>query len=246
MTALLSLERVSKRFRGLVAVDGVSFDVPEGSLFAVIGPNGAGKTTLFNMIAGAMAPDAGSIVFAGAPIDGLTSDAVCRRGIARTFQLVRPFAGLSVEDNVIIGALLHRHDVGAAREHAQVLLRRLDLFDKRNRLASTLTLPDRKRLEVARALATEPKLLLLDEVMAGLRPTETDRMVATLQALNRESGLTILLIEHVMRAVMALASRVLVLDHGVAIAAGTPQEVVRDPAVVQSYLGQSSLEIEAV
>jgi branched-chain amino acid transport system ATP-binding protein len=237
MTALLSLERVSKRFRGLVAVDGVSFDVPEGSLFAVIGPNGAGKTTLFNMIAGAMAPDSGSIAFAGAPIDGLTSDAVCRRGIARTFQLVRPFAGLSVEDNVIVGALLHRRNVGAARERAQALLRRLELFDKRNRLASTLTLPDRKRLEVARALATEPRLLLLDEVMAGLRPTETDRMVATLRALNRESGLTIVLIEHVMRAVMALSSRVLVLDHGVAIAAGTPQEVVRDPAVVQSYLG---------
>ena len=184
----------------------------------MIGPNGAGKTTLFNMIAGAMAPDDGSIGFAGAPIDGLTSDAVCRRGIARTFQIVRPFPALSVEDNVIVGALLRRRDVGAARERAQALLRRLELFDKRDRLASTLTLPDRKRLEVARALATEPRLLLLDEVMAGLRPTETDRMVAIFKALNRETGLTILLIEHVMRAVMALASRVLVLDHGTAIA----------------------------
>jgi len=237
MTALLSLERVSKRFRGLVAVDNVSFDVPEGSLFAVIGPNGAGKTTLFNMIAGAMSPDAGTIVFAGTPINGLTPDAACRRGIARTFQLVRPFAALSVEDNVMVGALLRHHDVGTARERAQALLRDLDLYDKRHQLASTLTLPDRKRLEVARALATEPKLLLLDEVMAGLRPTETDRMVATLRALNRDSGLTILLIEHVMRAVMALALRVLVLDHGTMIATGTPQEVVHDPAVVQSYLG---------
>lgn len=237
MTALLTLERVSKRFRGLVAVDGVSFDVPEGALFAVIGPNGAGKTTLFNMIAGSMAPDAGTISFAGAPIGGLTPDAVCRRGLARTFQLVRPFPALSVEDNVIVGALLRRHDVAAAREHAHALLRRLDLFDKRLKLAATLTLPDRKRLEVARALATEPRLLLLDEVMAGLRPTETDRMVATLRALNRESGLTILLIEHVMRAVMALASRVMVLDHGTMIAQGAPEIVVRDPAVVQSYLG---------
>jgi branched-chain amino acid transport system ATP-binding protein len=241
MTALLSLERVSKRFRGLVAVDNVSFDVPEGSLFAVIGPNGAGKTTLFNMIAGALPSDAGTIAFAGTPINGLTPDAVCRLGVARTFQLVRPFAALSVEDNVIVGALLRHSAVGAARERAQALLRRLDLYDRRNQLASTLTLPDRKRVEVARALATEPKLLLLDEMMAGLRPTETDRMVATLRALNRESGLTILLIEHVMRAVMALASRVLVLDHGTMIAAGTPQEVVRDPAVVQSYLGAEAV-----
>jgi branched-chain amino acid transport system ATP-binding protein len=240
MSALLSLDRVSKRFRGLLAVDAVSFDVPEGVIFAVIGPNGAGKTTLFNLIAGAMAPDGGSIAFAGAPINGLTPDAVCRRGLARTFQLVRPFPALSVEDNVMVGALLH-HDVAAARERAREVLRRLDLYDKRNKIASTLTLPDRKRLEVARALATEPKLLLLDEVMAGLRPTETDRMVATLRDINRDSGLTILLIEHVMRAVMALAANVLVLDHGVAIASGTPEAVVRDPAVVKSYLGAELL-----
>jgi branched-chain amino acid transport system ATP-binding protein len=246
MTALLSLQRVSKRFRGLVAVDAVSFEVPEGALFAVIGPNGAGKTTLFNMIAGAMTPDDGTITFAGEPIGGLTPDAVCRRGIGRTFQLVRPFPALSVEDNVMVGALLRRRDLGSARERAQALLRRLDLFDRRRQIAATLTLSDRKRLEVARALATEPRLLLLDEVMAGLRPTETDRMVATLRELNRESGLTILLIEHVMRAVMAVASRVLVLDHGTAIAQGAPEAIVRNPAVVQSYLGQSALEIGAV
>jgi branched-chain amino acid transport system ATP-binding protein len=241
MTALLSLEGVSKRFRGLVAVDRVSFEVFEGALFAVIGPNGAGKTTLFNMIAGASAPDEGTITFAGEAIGALTPDEVCRRGIGRTFQLVRPFPALSVEDNVIVGALLRRHDVGVARERAHALLRRLDLFDRRHQIAATLTLPDRKRLEVARALATEPRLLLLDEVMAGLRPAETDRMVATLRALNRESGLTMLLIEHVMHAVMALASRVLVLDHGTAIAQGTPEAVVRDPAVVQSYLGAESV-----
>ena len=241
MTALLTVEAVSKRFRGLLAVDRVSFTVPQGAIFAIIGANGAGKTTLFNIIAGALTPNGGTITFAGKPVDGLPPDAVCRRGIARTFQIVRPFPALSVEDNVVVGALLHRREVGAARERAQELLRQLDLFDKRHRLASTLTLPDRKRLEVARALATGPQLLLLDEVMAGLRPTETDRMVAILRALNRETGLTILLIEHVMRAVMALASRVLVLDHGVAIAEGAPEAVVRDPAVVQSYLGAEAV-----
>jgi branched-chain amino acid transport system ATP-binding protein len=240
MTALLALDGVTKRFRGLIAVDQVSFAVPQGAIFAVIGPNGAGKTTLFNMIAGAMAPNGGTILFAGKPIHGLPADAVCRAGIARTFQIVRPFPALSVEDNVIIGALLRRHDVDAARRRTQALLQQLDLFDKRNRIASTLTLPDRKRLEVARALATEPRLLLLDEVMAGLRPTETDRMVAILRLLNRD-GLTIVLIEHVMRAVMALASRVLVLDHGTAIAEGTPTQVVHDPAVVQSYLGAEAV-----
>jgi branched-chain amino acid transport system ATP-binding protein len=237
MNALLSLQGVSKRFRGLVAVDAVSFEIAAGELFAIIGPNGAGKTTLFNMIAGAIAPDEGSINFAGEPIGGLPPDAICRRGIGRTFQIVRPFPALTVEDNVIVGALLHSRDVGKARKRARELLRRLDLFDQRNRTAATLTLPDRKRLEVARALATEPKLLLLDEVMAGLRPTESDRMVAILRTLNRDSGLAIVLIEHVMRAVMALASNVLVLDHGIAIAQGKPEAIVHDPAVVQSYLG---------
>jgi branched-chain amino acid transport system ATP-binding protein len=241
MTALLSVATVTKRFRGLVAVDGVSLDVAEREIFAVIGPNGAGKTTLFNMIAGVFKPDEGAITFSGARIDGLSPDKVSRRGIGRTFQIVRPFPALSVEDNVIVGALLHAPDVATARVEAGEVLRRLDLHDKRAQRASSLTLPDRKRLEVARALATRPKLLLLDEVMAGLRPTETDRMVAILRALNRESGLTILLIEHVMRAVMALASRILVLHHGGAIAEGPPEQVVRDPAVLSSYLGAEAL-----
>ena len=237
MSALLTIDAVSKRFRGLVAVDRLSFEVPAGGIFAVIGPNGAGKTTLFNMIAGAFAPDSGAISFAGERIDGLAPDKICRRGIGRTFQIVRPFPALSVEDNVIVGALLHRRHVVDARALAHAVLRRLDLYDKRAQRASSLTLPDRKRLEVARALATDPKLLLLDEVMAGLRPTETDRIVAILKELNRDTGLTILLIEHVMRAVMALAARILVLHHGAAIAQGTPEQVVRDPAVIHSYLG---------
>jgi branched-chain amino acid transport system ATP-binding protein len=241
MSALLSIDVVSKRFRGLVAVDKVSFEVSEGGIFAVIGPNGAGKTTLFNMIAGVFAPDGGAISFAGERIDGLPADRICRRGIGRTFQIVRPFPGLSVEDNVIVGALLHRHHVVDARAHAHDVLRRLDLYDKRAQGASSLTLPDRKRLEVARALATDPKLRLLDEVMAGLRPTEMDRIVKILQELNRETGLTILLIEHVMRAVMALAARIVVLHHGAKIAEGTPGEVVRDRAVIDSYLGAEAV-----
>jgi branched-chain amino acid transport system ATP-binding protein len=215
--------------------------VPQGTIFAVIGPNGAGKTTMFNIIAGEFAPNEGTVAFNGARIDGLTPDQVCRRGIGRTFQIVKPFMGLTVEENVIIGALLHRPHVEDARNHAIDVLRRLDLYDKRAQRASGLTLPDRKRLEVARALATDPKLLLLDEVMAGLRPTETARIVAVLRELNRETGLTILLIEHVMHAVMALASRILVLHHGAAIAEGAPEQVVRDPAVIESYLGVEAI-----
>jgi branched-chain amino acid transport system ATP-binding protein len=240
MSALLSIAGVSKRFRGLVAVDRASCEVMKGEIFAVIGPNGAGKTTLFSTIAGALKPDEGEIRFDGERIDGLRPDEICRRGVARTFQIVRPFPALTVEDNIMVGALLRTADTARAAATAQDVMRRLDLFDKRARVAKSLTLPDRKRLEVARALATAPQLLLLDEVMAGLRPTETDRMVAILRELNSQ-GLTILLIEHVMHAVMALADRVLVLHHGAAIALGKPADVVREPAVVESYLGVEAL-----
>jgi branched-chain amino acid transport system ATP-binding protein len=241
MTTLLSVAGVTKRFRGLVAVDRVSLDVKQGEIFAVIGPNGAGKTTLFNMIAGVFTPNEGTITFDGQPIGGLRPDQICQRGIGRTFQIVRPFAGLTVEDNVMVGALLRRPEPRVAREWVHLILDRLDLFEKRHQPASSLTLPDRKRLEVARAIATDPKLLLLDEVMAGLRPTETDRMVEAFQRLNQNHGVTILLIEHVMRAVMALASRVAVLHHGAPIAQGVPADVVRDPAVIKSYLGAEAV-----
>jgi len=241
MDHLLEVKGVSKSFAGLRAIQNVSFAVRPGDLFAVIGPNGAGKTTLFNLIAGVLAPDEGTIAFAGDPIGGLRPDQVCQRGIGRTFQIVRPFPGLTVEENVMVGALLRRSSDIAALRRAHEVLYQLDLFDKRAVPASSLTLPDRKRLEVARALATDPKLLLLDEVMAGLRPTETDRMVAILTELNRSTGLTILLIEHVMRAVMALAKHVLVLHHGAPIAEGAPEAIVRDPRVIESYLGAEAV-----
>ena len=234
---LLEVNNIETYYGPIMAIRGISFGVPRGSIFAVIGPNGAGKTTLFNLIAGVFAPDAGAIAFEGSRIDRLRSDEVCRRGIGRTFQIVRPFPTLSVEDNVAIGALLRHPNPPAAMRRAHQILWQLDLFNKRRHLAGALTLPDRKRLEVARALATAPKLLLLDEVMAGLRPTETDHMVEILKTLNKETGLTILLIEHVMRAVMSVATRVLVLHHGAAIAEGTPETVVREPAVIESYLG---------
>jgi branched-chain amino acid transport system ATP-binding protein len=235
---MLEARRLSKSFRGLRAVKEASFEVARGAIHALIGPNGAGKTTIFNMVAGVYAPDAGEIVFEGRRIDGLRPDQVCAAGIGRTFQIVKPFAGLSVLDNVIVGALHRERSMAAARAHALSVLKTLGLEGKASAPASSLTLPDRKRLEVARALATRPRLLLLDEVMAGLRPTETDQMVQVFRELNRAEGLTILLIEHVMRAVMALADHIGVLHHGELIARGTPQEVVRDPAVLECYLGE--------
>ncbi len=235
---LLALGRVSKRFRGLRAVSNVSFDVPAGHIVALIGPNGAGKTTVFNMISGTFAADSGEIRLAGLRIDGLRPDQVCAAGIGRTFQLVKPFAGLSVLDNVVIGALARTTQVRAARDKAYAILARLGLAERCHVPAAALTLPDRKRLEVARALATEPRVLLLDEVMAGLRPTETDQMVEVFRRLNREQGLTIVLIEHVMRAVMALSREIHVLHHGELIASGSPEDIVRNPAVLECYLGE--------
>ncbi len=237
---ILRVERVSKSFRGLRAVKEASFELVEGHANALIGPNGAGKTTIFNLIAGVYAPDSGSIHFQDRKINGLRPDEVCAAGIGRTFQIVKPFAGLSVLDNVMVGAFLKEKSALGARQVATEILERLGLAAKRDLPASSLTLPDRKRLEVARALATRPRLLLLDEVMAGLRPTECDQMVAVFREINRADGLTILLIEHVMRAVMALARHIGVLHRGEVIARGTPEEVVRNPAVLECYLGEDT------
>lgn len=237
---MLEVRGISKSFRGLRAVHDASFDIPAGRINALIGPNGAGKTTIFNMIAGVYRPDGGTIRFETREIQGLRPDQVCAAGIGRTFQIVKPFAGLSVLDNVMVGAFLREHSAAAAKQLSVQILEKLGLGPKRDLPASSLTLPDRKRLEVARALATRPKLLLLDEVMAGLRPTECDQIVEVFRELNRAEGLTILLIEHVMRAVMALAQHVGVLHHGELIARGTPEEVVRDKAVLECYLGEET------
>jgi branched-chain amino acid transport system ATP-binding protein len=237
---MLEAKAISKSFRGLRAVHAASFDVPEGGIVGLIGPNGAGKTTIFNMVAGVFAPDAGEIIFDENEIHGLRADQICAAGIGRTFQIVKPFAGLSVLDNVMVGAFLREKTASGAKGVSASILEKLGLGAKRDLPASSLTLPDRKRLEVARALATRPRLLLLDEVMAGLRPTECDQLVAVFREINRAEGLTILLIEHVMRAVMALAGQIVVLHHGEVIARGTPEQVVRDPAVLECYLGEET------
>jgi branched-chain amino acid transport system ATP-binding protein len=240
MSALLRLQNVSKSFRGLSAVRDVSFAVERGAIVALIGPNGAGKTTLFNMVAGGLQPDSGEIYFNGARIDGLRPDQVCGAGIARTFQNVKPFAGLSVLDNVIVGTLKRARGASETKRRSADILARLGLRPKSDAPASTLTLPDRKRLEVARALATRPQLLLLDEVMAGLRPVECNAMVALLREINQSDGMTVLLIEHVMQAIMALAQSVVVLHHGEVVAQDTPAQVVRNAAVLECYLGEDT------
>ena len=238
--ALLEVEDVSKAFRGLRAVSSASFSVEGQSITALIGPNGAGKTTLFNLVAGVYRPDRGDIRLRARSIAGLPAHRVCAAGVGRTFQLVKPFAGLSVLDNVIVGALNGERTVTGARARARAVLERLGLSEKSSVAASQLTLADRRRLEVARALATRPSLLLLDEMMAGLRPTEIDELVAVLRSVQREEEVTILLTEHVMRAVMALADQIVVLHHGEVIACGEPASIVRDPAVLDCYLGEDA------
>ena len=237
MTALLDLQGVTKSFRGLKANEEIGFSVGKGEIVGLIGPNGAGKTTLFNMIAGVFAPDRGSIRLEGREMVGLKPHQACAAGIGRTFQIVRPFPHLTVAENVLIGALHGEKKMAAARAWAAEVLALVGLDAKAAQKAGTLTLPERKCLEVARALATRPKLLLLDEVMAGLRPGETDQMVAIFKRLNQETGLSILLVEHVMRAVMALSHRVVVINSGRFLCEGLPEQVVKDPRVLECYLG---------
>ncbi len=236
---MLEVTGLGKRFGGLQAVGGVDLDVAAGSITALIGPNGAGKTTCFAMIAGFIRPDAGRVRFDGVDITGAPPERIARAGMVRTFQITQPFAGLSVAENIRIGAFLRIADPRAAMARARAIGTRLGLAAFLDRPAATLTVSGRKRLEVARALATEPKLLLLDEVMAGLNPSEVNEIVGVVRAV-RDGGVTILLIEHVMQAVAALAERAFVLAEGQRIAVGAPGEIARNPAVVEAYLGHGA------
>ncbi len=237
--SLLELAGVTKRFGGLTAVDRVSLAVAAGEIVGVIGPNGSGKTTMFATVSGFLVPDEGEIRFEGRRIIGLRPSRVAALGIARTFQIVQPFAGLTVLDNVVAGALRGgRETLATARRVAAEVIDAVGLGPERTKLAGALPIAGRKRLEIARALATRPKLLLLDEVMAGLRPTEVDQAIALVRRI-RDSGVTVIVVEHLMRAVLALSERLYVLHHGALIAEGEPREVIRRPDVVRAYFGEA-------
>lgn len=236
---LLEAENVSKRFGGIWAVRNVSCHIEKGEILGLIGPNGAGKTTLFNLIAGNLRPETGTISFDGTEITRLRPYEICKLGIARTFQLVKPFLSLTVLQNALVGIVHGRPSapsISAAVDEATQLLQRVSLADSANELVGNLSFIGRKKVELVRALSTHPSLLLLDEPVAGLNPTETQQYLQNVQEINRE-GMTVFIIEHVMRAVMGISNRIIVLNHGEKIAEGSPQEVSQDKRVINIYLG---------
>ena len=234
---ILDIRNLTKDFGGLRAVDNLTLSIDEGQILGLIGPNGAGKSTAFNCIAGVYSPSEGEIYFNGAKINNEKPWNLCKRGLARTFQIVKPFSSKSVLYNVMVGSFANTEKRGEAEEKALEILEYLHLEDKKDMRAGNLTIADRKRLEIARALATEPRLLLLDEVMAGLRPTEVDEMVEIIKNL-RDSGITVFVIEHIMRAIMALSDWIVVIHFGQKIAEGVPQTVASDENVIKAYLGE--------
>ncbi len=239
---LLEVQEVSKRFGGLQALNRVSLHLREGEILGLIGPNGAGKTTLFNVINGVYRPEEGRVIFGGRDITGRPPYEIARQGIARAHQIVRPLNELTVLENVMVGACFGRENrpLREARQIALAVLEQVGLADKRDVEAAKLNVAEKKRLELARALAARPRLLLLDEVLAGLNPTEVAAMLGVIRAI-RESGITILMIEHLMHAIMNVSDRIVVLDYGEVIAEGTPQEIAHHPRVIEAYLGDPRL-----
>ncbi|MBI5446817.1 MAG: ABC transporter ATP-binding protein [Deltaproteobacteria bacterium] len=235
--SILSVRRLSKSFGGLTAVPDLSLELEAGEILGLIGPNGAGKTTVFNCISGFLPPDSGEILLDGASIRGRKPSEICRMGLARTFQIVRPFLGLTVFENVLVGALVRERSLARAEQEVREIVQLTGLEPFSGAEAGSLPLPVRKRLELAKALATNPRVLLLDEVMGGLVPSEVEEIIGLIRRI-RAAGVAVLMIEHVMQGVMALAQRVLVINYGVKIAEGSPEEVVRNQDVIEAYLGK--------
>jgi branched-chain amino acid transport system ATP-binding protein len=238
----LAVDGIHVLFGGLAALSNVSFTAPPGKILGLMGANGAGKTTLFNVISGAIKPTRGKVLFDGVPVTGLRPDQICRRGIGRTYQIVRPFAGMSVLENVLVGTLYGSQpesDIEEGRVRAAALLTELGLGAIIDQPAGQLTLAQRKRLEIARALATDPRVLLLDEVLAGLVPTEVNEALTILRGVHQQRGITMLVIEHNMRVLMSMCDQIVVLHHGEKIAEGTPAEVSAAESVIDAYLGQA-------